>query len=209
MGANRAIALECAARLLVYRLHALEAQDAPCLASPADRGLQRQPPPQLARARRDRRLPSDGRGAAGRRPGRARHLHGDRAQPHRRPGGAAGARRPRQPPQARRRRCLHARVRPDLRGRHHPDVPRRGAAAHPRQGHRRRADRREDRRRTLGEASRPFRQPVRQCLHLRPDDHGPRGEAGRGQGLEPGGGAQAPGGPLGRAVHPQGACARP
>ena len=36
-----------------------------------------------------------------------------------------------------------------------------------------------------------FRQPVRQCLHLRPDDHGPRGAAGRGQGRGAGGRPQA------------------
>ena len=50
-----------------------------------------------------------------------------------------------------------------------------------------------------------FRQLVRQRLHLRPDDHRAGGEAGRGQGLQPGGRAQAHGCAFGRALHPPGA----
>ena len=91
------------------------------------------------------------------------------------------------------------------RGRHHPDVPRRGAAAHPRQGHRRRADRREDRRRPVGEAPRCVRQPVRQRLDLRADADRPRRQARRRQGRRSDQHAQAPGRPLRRAVHPPGA----
>ena len=61
----------------------------------------------------------------------------------------------------------------------------------------------------LGEAPGRLRQPVRQCLHLRPDAHGPPRAAGRGQGRGAGGHAEAPGCPLRRAVHPPGRCARP
>ena len=57
-------------------------------------------------------------------------------------------------------------------------------------------DRGENRRRTLGKAPRPFRQPVRECLHLRPDDHRAGGEAWRGQGRGPGRCPQTSGGPL-------------
>ena len=49
-----------------------------------------------AAARRDRRLPSDRGGPAGRRPDRARDLHRRRAPPHRRAGAAAGRDRARQ-----------------------------------------------------------------------------------------------------------------
>ena len=137
-------------------------------------------------------------------PRRARHRRGRGAPAHRRAGGRAGAGGAGQPPQARRRRRLHARVRADLRGGHHPDVPGGGAAAHPRQGHRRRADRREARRGALGEASGRLRQPVRQRLHLRADAHGPPGAAGRGQGRGTCRHPQAPGGALRRALHPPG-----
>ena len=103
-----------------------------------------------------------------------------------------------------RRRRLHARVWPFERGRRHPHVHRRGAAAHPRHGDGRRAHRREDLRRPLGEAPRPLRQPARQRLDLGADAHRPRRQAARGARRQPDRRAQAPRRPLRRAGHPPG-----
>ncbi len=152
--------------------------------------------------RRDRRQLPDGRGRGGRGPGRSRHRHGRGASGDRRAGGPAGAVGAGQSRPTRRRRRLHARVRADVGGRHHSDVPGGGAAAHPRQGYRRRADRREARGGALGEAPGRVRQPVRQCLHLRADAHGPPRQAGRGQKRGAGRYPEAPRRPLRRAVHP-------
>ena len=55
------------------------------------------------------------------------------------------------------------------------DVPRRGAAAHPRRRHRRPADPRQDRRGRLAAPSRPFRLAVRQRLDLGADADRPAG----------------------------------
>ena len=157
----------------------------PVLDSPARSGHDADAPTVRLRAR-----PTAGRTARGNhaRDARPRGRRRARAAVPRHPGERSAATRAgagtrprrqgaRRAPRRDRRRCADARVRPLVRGRRRADVPRGGAAAHPRCRHRRRVDPRQDRPRRLARPSGPLGFDVRQRRVLGAGGHRQAGRA--------------------------------